>query len=422
MPAEAPHLSPWPPVEQQEPPPTLADVQAAARVIGSAIQRTPTHLSRTLSALTGARVHVKFENHQFTASFKERGALNRLNALSDAQRIRGVIAMSAGNHAQGVAYHAKGMAVPAVIVMPEDTPFVKVQHTRAHGARVVLEGETVAESRQAAERIAEAEGLTLIHPYDDPLVIAGQGTVALEMLEDAPDLEILVAPVGGGGLLAGMAIAAKGMKPDIELIGVQSSQYPAAYNALRGLPRPTGAVTVAEGIAVKEPGSRTLPLLRRLVSDILLVDEPAIEAAINLYFTVEKTVAEGAGATPLAALLAEPERFKGRSVGLVLTGGNIDPRIMASVIMRGLVREGRIAHLSIQVNDRPGQLAKVATVIGEAGGNIVEVRHERLTADISVKSTDLRVILEARDHVHLTEILEALNRAGLPAYHRDFSS
>jgi threonine dehydratase len=402
--------------------PTLDDVRAAARVIAGGVERTSTQLSRTLSALTGATVYVKFENHQFTASFKERGALNRLTALDDDQRRRGVIAMSAGNHAQGVAHHAKGLSIPAVIVMPEDTPFVKVRHTRDHGAEVVLEGETVAESRLAAERIAQERGLTLIHPYDDPLVIAGQGTVALEMLEDAPNLDVLVAPVGGGGLLGGMAVAAKGLRPDIELFGVQSTQFPAAHNALRGLERPTGGVTVAEGIAVKEPGSRTLPLLRDLVTDILLVDEPAIETAINLYFTVEKTVSEGAGATPLAALLANPERFRGRTVGLVLTGGNIDPRTMASVIMRGLAREGRLANLSIRIGDRPGQLARVATVIGEAGGNIVEVRHERLAADISVKATDLRVTLETRDHAHLEVIMDRLGAAGLPAQRMDFSA
>ncbi|ABC23674.1 threonine dehydratase [Rhodospirillum rubrum F11] len=416
-------MSPFPPFPAASAVPavTLADVEAAARLIAHAVPHTPLLPSRTLSRLTGAEVFIKFENHQFTASFKERGALNRLSALSETERARGVIAMSAGNHAQGVAYHAQRLGIPAVIVMPADTPFVKVKHTRDFGARVVLEGETVAESRLVAERIREEEGLTFVHPYNDPWVIAGQGTVALEMLADQPDLDILVAPIGGGGLLGGMAVAAKAVKPAIEMIGVQVGLYPSAYNALHGLPPCTGGATVAEGIAVKEPGDLTLPLLRALVSRIILVDETAVEEAISLYLSVEKTVAEGAGAASLAALLTEPQRFRGKKVGLVLSGGNIDPRIMASVIMRSLVREGRIAHLSIRIGDKPGQLARVATVIGETGGNIVEVRHERLTSDISVKSTDLRVILETRDHTHLAEILERLAAAGFPANERSFS-
>ncbi len=394
---------------------TLEDIHAAHAAIASAVPPSPQHLSRTLSAITGAEVTVKFENLQFTASFKERGALNRLLALDDDARTRGVIAMSAGNHAQGVAYHAQRLGIPAVIVMPSSTPFVKIRQTEAFGARVVLAGETVLDCQPTTEEIRVKEGLTFIHPYDDPLVMAGQGTVAIEMLEESPDLEILMAPIGGGGLLSGMAIAAKGLRPDIRLYGVEASRYPSAHNRLKGLGPVRGGPTVAEGIAVKEPGTLTLPVIEALVDDILLVDEPVIEDAINLYATIEKTVAEGAGAAPLAALLAHKAVFAGRKVGIVLCGGNIDARIMASVMMRSLVREGRMASLAIEVNDVPGQLARVAGIIGAQGGNIVEVQHQRLMADMSVKSADLDVTVETRDHAHLTRIIEALTEAGFPA-------
>ncbi len=345
-------------------PVSLADVRAAAARIKGAVVHTPCLRSETLSRIAKADVWVKFENLQFTASFKERGALNTLLQLTDEERRRGVIAMSAGNHAQGVAYHAGRLGIPATIVMPSFTPNTKVKHTRDHGARVVLKGDTLSEAAAEAHRLAEAEKLVFVHPYDDPRIIAGQGTIALEMLEDVPELDTLVVPVGGGGMLAGCAVAARGLKPDVKMIGVESAGYSAMRQLLAGETVTVGGDTIAEGIAVRDIGQTPLAIARALVDRVLAVDEVAIERAIALFLEVEKTVAEGAGAAGLAALLAHPEVFAGRKVGLVLCGGNIDTRLLASVLLRGLVRDGRIVRLRLMIGDAPGQLARVAGLIG----------------------------------------------------------
>ena len=391
---------------------TLADVEAARRAISDAVQRTPMLPARRLSALTGAEVFVKYENLQVTNSFKERGALNRLLALSVGERRCGVIAMSAGNHAQAVAYHAQRLAIHAVIVMPLTTPHVKVAATRAFGAEVVLEGETLTEAQVCAEGLAAARGLIWVHPYDDPLVIAGQGTVALEMLEDAPDLDAMVVPVGGGGLIAGMAVAAKAFKPALEIVGVEAALYPSVWNALHGGARAIGGATLAEGIAVKNVGRLTLPLVRALVSDIVLVDEAHLERAVNAFLTLQKTIAEGAGAAGLAAMLAEPQRFAGRKVGLVLCGGNIDPRILASIMVRELERESRIVSFRLTIPDRPGMLGQIATRLGELDANILEVDHKRLFLDVPAKGTRLDVTVETRDAAHIDSVLAAMQADG----------
>jgi threonine dehydratase len=387
---------------------TFADIEAAAALLAGRIARTPTLRSRTLSAELGCTVWVKFENLQFTASFKERGALVKLASLTPEERRRGVIAMSAGNHAQGVAYHAGNLGIPATIVMPSFTPFSKVRHTQGHGARVVLHGDTLAEAADEARRLAQAEGLVFVHPYDDAAIVAGQGTVALEMLQDAPDIDTLVVPVGGAGLISGCAVAAKAMKPDIRVVGVETAGYPALYQHLHGQPVTVGGETIAEGIAVRDTGLLPLALCRRLVDEVLLADEEHIERAIVMFIEIEKTVAEGAGAAGLAAVLANREAFAGRTVGLVLTGGNIDTRLLASILMRGLVRDGRIVRLRVKINDRPGALAAVATQIGLAGGNIIEVQHQRLFGGIAAKSAELDIILETRDRAHVREIIDAL--------------
>jgi threonine dehydratase len=355
---------------------------------------------------------VKFENQQFTASFKERGALNTLLLLTPDERKRGVIAMSAGNHAQGVAYHAGRLGVPATIVMPSFTPNVKVKHTRGHGARVVLFGDTLAEAAAEAQRLAEAERMVFLHPYDDPRVIAGQGTVALEMLEDAPSLDTLVVPVGGGGLIAGCAVAAKGLKPDLQMVGAESAGYSALRQLMAHETVSVGGDTIAEGIAVRDIGKVPLAIARALIDSVVSVDEVAIERAIALFLEVEKTVSEGAGAAGLAALLANPERFRGRRVGLVLTGGNIDTRLLASVLLRGLVRDGRIVRLRLMIGDLPGQLARVAGLIGNAGGNIVEVQHQRLFGSVVAKGAELDVTVETRDRDHSRELVAALEGDG----------
>jgi len=391
---------------------TLADVRSAAARIAGAIVRTPCLRSETLSRITQAEVWVKFENQQFTASFKERGALNTLLLLTPDERKRGVIAMSAGNHAQGVAYHAGRLGVPATIVMPSFTPNVKVKHTRGHGARVVLLGDTLAESAAEAHRLAEAERLVFLHPYDDARVIAGQGTVALEMLEDAPSLDTLVVPVGGGGLIAGCAVAAKGLKPDLQMVGAESAGYSALRQLLAQETVSVGGDTIAEGIAVRDIGKAPLAIARALIDSVVSVDEVAIERAIALFLEVEKTVSEGAGAAGLAALLANPERFRGRHVGLVLTGGNIDTRLLASVLLRGLVRDGRIVRLRLMIGDLPGQLARVAGLIGKAGGNIVEVQHQRLFGSVVAKGAELDVTVETRDRDHSRELVAALEGDG----------
>jgi threonine dehydratase len=381
-------------------PVTLADIRAAETALAGEVFRTPTLAAPKLSALTGAEVWVKYENMQVTNSFKDRGAFLKLSSLDDAARKKGVVTMSAGNHAQAVAYHAQRLGIPATIVMPEQTPQVKVRATEAFGATVVLDGETLAESQIRAETLMNAEGLTLIHPYDDPKIIAGQGTVALEMLADAPDLDIIVVPVGGGGLIAGIAIAAKGIKPTIEIIGVESQLYPSMVNAMTGKDRPKGGPTLAEGIAVKNVGTLTLPVVRGLVSEILLVGEPDFERAVNAFAAHQKTMAEGAGAAGLAAMLAFPERFRNRKVGIVLCGGNIDPRIMASIMVRELERENRIAAFRFTINDQPGVLGKIATRLGELGANILEVSHGRLYLDVPAKGATLDITVETRDRAH----------------------
>jgi len=391
---------------------TVADVEAARRTIAGQVLRTPMLPAPKLSALTGADVHVKYENLQVTNSFKDRGALNKLASLSADARERGVIAMSAGNHAQAVAYHAARLGVPATIVMPVTTPFVKVQATEAHGAEIVLDGETVAEAQVRAETIARARGLTFVHPYDDPLVIAGQGTIALEMLEDVPDLDTLVIPIGGGGLIAGSAIAARAQKPDIEIVGVEAALYPSFWNALTGEHRPLGGATLAEGIAVKNVGVLTLPIVRALVSEIILVDEAHLERAVNAYLTLQKTMAEGAGAAGLAAMLVKPDKFRDRKVGLILCGGNIDPRILASVMVRELEREDRIVSFRLTIPDRPGVLGQIATRLGQLGANILEVEHRRLFLDVPAKGAKLDVTVETRDQMHGEEIFQALEAEG----------
>jgi threonine dehydratase len=391
---------------------TIADIEAARRTIAGQVLRTPMLPAPKLSALTGAEVSVKYENLQVTNSFKERGAVNKLAALDAAARERGVIAMSAGNHAQAVAYHAARLGIPTTIVMPVTTPFVKVEATQACGAEVVLEGETVAESQIRAEAIAKARGLTFVHPYDDPLVIAGQGTIALEMLEDAPDLDLLVFPIGGGGLIAGNAVAARARKPSIEIIGAEAALYPSFWNALRGDNRPFGGSTLAEGIAVKNVGTLALPIVRDLVSEIILVDEAHLERAVNAYLTLQKTMAEGAGAAGLAAMLVAPEKFRGRKVGLVLCGGNIDPRILASVMVRELEREDRIVSFRLTIPDRPGVLGQIATRLGQLGANILEVEHRRLFLDVPAKGAKLDVTVETRDQPHGEEIFQALEKEG----------
>ncbi|MFL5032031.1 MAG: threonine ammonia-lyase [Xanthobacteraceae bacterium] len=391
---------------------TLADIERARRTIAGHVLRTPTLPAPKLSALTGADVFVKYENLQVTNSFKERGAFTKLASLAPAERARGIIAMSAGNHAQAVAYHAARLGVPATIVMPETTPYVKVAATKAYGAEVVLEGEGISEAQARAATIAQEKNLTWVHPYDDPFVIAGQGTIALEMLEDAPDLHALVIPIGGGGLIAGNALAARSIKPAIEVIGAEAALYPAMWNAVYGHNDPIGGATLAEGIAVKNIGELTLPICRELVSAIVLVGEAHLERAVNAYLTLQKAIAEGAGAAGLAAMLAEPDRFRGRKVGLILCGGNIDPRILSSIMVRELEREDRIMSFRLTIPDRPGVLGHIATRLGELGANILEVDHKRLFLDVPAKGARLHVTVETRDRAHADAILKAFGREG----------
>jgi threonine dehydratase len=391
---------------------TLAEIEAARKALVGQVLRTPMLPAPRLSELTGARVHVKYENLQVTNSFKDRGAFVKLSSLSAAEREHGVIAMSAGNHAQAVAYHARRLGIQAIIVMPETTPFVKVEATRAHGAEVVLEGDGVSEAQARAEAIAGERGLIFVHPYDDERIIAGQGTIALEMLEEVPDLDVLVVPIGGGGLIAGNAIAARAARPGIEIIGVECALYPSMRNALKRENRPMGGPTLAEGIAVKNVGILTLPVVRELVSDIVLVDEAHLERAVNLYLTLQKTMAEGAGAAGLAAMLADPARFAGRNVGLILCGGNIDPRILASIMVRELERSDRIVSFRLTIADRPGVLGPIASLLGQLGANILEIGHRRLFLDVPAKGARLDVTVEARDRQHAEEILAALAAGG----------
>ena len=393
---------------------SLRAVQAAAARIQGSVLRTPFAHSRTLSRITGADVFLKFENLQFTAAFKERGALNRLLTLTLEQRQRGVIAMSAGNHAQGVAYHAKRLGIPAVIVMPRHTPNVKVEHTRSHGAEVLLHGDSFDETDAFTRGLARQRKLTLVHPYDDPHVMAGQGTLALEMLEQEPSLDTLVVPIGGGGLIAGVATAARGLKPDLQVIGVQSERFPAVYAQLRRRKMACARYTVAEGIAVRNPGRRTLPIIKKLVEDIVLVGEGELEDAILLLLQVEKTVVEGAGAAGLAALLQQKKQFRKRRVGLILCGGNIDLMILSSIIQRGLARGGQLARVRVETRDVPGELARVSGLIGGSGGNIVEVHHQRAFSTRPLQTAMVDFILQTRGQVHLQEIMAALRGAGYP--------
>jgi len=394
-------------------PVTPADITAAAATLRGSVIATVCNHSRTLSEICGCEIWLKFENLQFTSTFKERGALNRLTALSADERKRGVIAMSAGNHAQGVAYHAKRLGIPACIVMPIGTPMVKVENTRRHGAEVVVTGPTLEEAGAFAREQGKARGMTLIHPYDDPLIIAGQGTVGLEMLQAAPELDTLVVPIGGGGLISGVAIAARSIKPDLRIIGVEAELYPSMYNVIKGADLPMRGDTLAEGIAVKEPGLITREIIRELVDDIVLVSEDQIEGAVAMLISIEKTVVEGAGAVGLAAVRSAKEGFRGRNVGLVLTGGNIDTRLIASVLTRELAREGRLTQLALDIVDRPGQLAVVANTLAQAGANIIEVSHQRTFSDLPAKATLLELVIETRDRQHLQDVLAQLTSAGI---------
>jgi len=392
----------------------LDDIQAAARCIAGHVERTPCRPSRTLSRITGAEVWLKFENLQFTASYKERGALNRLSQLTDEERRRGVIAASAGNHAQGLAYHGERLGIPVTIVMPRGTPQVKVQQTQEFGATVVVEGEGFDAAYEKALILRDERELVFVHPFDDPFVMAGQGTVALEMLEDAPDLEVLPVPIGGGGLISGVATAAKALKPDIHVIGVEPAMYPSFTAKMRGLNTPSGGQTIAEGIAVKAVGNLTYAVARPLIDEVLLLEEPYFERAVALYCNVEKTVTEGAGAASLAALLAYPDRFRGKRCGLIISGGNIDPRLLASVLTRELVRAQRLVSLRIVGDDRPGLLATVSATIGALGGNILEVAHNRLALDVPAKGAEFDIMIETRDAQHTQEIMDALRDRGYP--------
>jgi threonine dehydratase len=395
-----------------EPSVTLADIQAAARRIEGAVVRTPTTLSRTLSDLTGATVYVKFENLQFTAAYKERGALNKLLLMGEEKRSHGVIAASAGNHAQALAYHARRLGIPATIVMPYPTPTIKVMQTEGHGATVILHGEMFDDAYGHALQVAKERDLTFVHPFDDPEIMAGQGTVALEMLEDSPEIETLVIPIGGGGLISGIGTAAKALKPGIELVGAQAELYPSMYCKITGNDLPSAGDTIAEGIAVKAPGVGTAEVIERLVDEILLVPERDIETAVSLLLQIEKTVAEGAGAVGLAALLTHPERFRGRTVGIVVTGGNIDTRLLATVLLRDLARSGRMARLRIQLQDRPGALFSVVKLFEHHGVNIVEIYHQRIFTALPAKDAFIDVECEARDREHLDALVAELKQAG----------
>ena len=391
---------------------TLDHIRAAAVRLHSQILQTPCVESRTLSQITGCQVFLKFENLQYTASFKERGACNKLVQLSAEERSRGVVAMSAGNHAQGVAYHAQRLGLRAVIVMPRFTPGVKVERTRGFGAEVVLHGDTLEEARAHAYALAEQQGLVFVHPYDDEAIIAGQGTIALEMLAEQPDLDTLVIAVGGGGLIGGMATAARALKPGLRIIGVQAERFPAMFNAIKGTHLPQGSSTIAEGIAVGTPGRLTQAIVRETVDDLLLVDEGDIEQAIVMLLEIEKTLVEGAGAAGLAALLKHPERFAGQKVGLVLCGGNIDPLLLASIIERGMVRAGRLARIQVNARDVPGNLARITGIVAEAGANIDEVHHQRAFTLLAAQNVAVELVLQTRGREHVQQVIDALRAAG----------
>jgi len=394
---------------------TLQDVEAAAQRLRGEVVDTPCLASRTLSELAGCEVFLKFENLQFTASFKERGALNKMAQLGAAERAAGVLAVSAGNHAQGVAYHAQRMGIPATIVMPRFAPAVKVENTRRFGATVVLEGDTFDDARAHGLALARQRGYTVVHPYDDLAVMAGQGTIALEMLAAQPQIDTLVIAIGGGGLISGMATAARALKPAIEVYGVQTERFPAVWNAVHGEHRDCGQATIADGIAVKLPGDLTLPLIRQRVDDVLLVGEDDIEQAILMLLEIEKTVVEGAGGVGLAALMKHRARFAGRKVGLVLCGGNIDPLVLAEIIERGMVKSGRLARLRLDIRDVPGALADVATLLGRLGANIDEVQHQRAFTSLSVERAQIEVVVRTRGVAHIEEILATLRGQGYRA-------
>jgi threonine dehydratase len=392
---------------------SLEDIRAAAARIDGAVERTPFLPSRTLSRLTGCELYLKFENLQFTASFKERGALNKLLSLSDAERKRGVVAMSAGNHAQAVAYHAARLGIPAVIVMPKGSPNTKIKNTRVHGATVLLEGESLAEAGAHAHELARKDNLVFVHPYEDPLVMAGQGTVGLEMLQAIPALDVLAVPVGGGGLIAGIATAARALNPRIKIYGVESRTYPSMHQRLKGEPIKVGGDTIAEGIAVKDVGDLAFAIIQKQVEEVLVVEEETIERGIVALIEIEKTVAEGAGAAALAALLEHPQRFAGKRVGIPISGGNIDSRVLASVLMRGLVRDARLVRLRVTMPDVSGSLAKVAQLIADAGGNIVEVQHQRIFGTASVRSPEVEFLVETRDSEHTRALVRSLEDKGI---------
>jgi threonine dehydratase len=396
-------------------PVTLADVRAAHARIAPSVVRTPTLVSQTLSQLTGATVYLKFENLQFTAAYKERGALNRLLLLGDNARKNGVIAASAGNHAQGLAYHGRRLGVPVTIVMPKPTPTVKVMQTESHGATVVLEGETFDAAYAYARQLEGERGLTFVHPFDEADIIAGQGTVALEMLEDVPSIDTLAIPIGGGGLISGMGTVAKTINPAIELIGIQAELYPSMYALMKGEDMPCTGDTLAEGIAVKEPGMLTRRFVRALVDDIVLVSERHLEEAVSFLLQIEKTVVEGAGAAGLAALLAHPEKFQGKTVGLVLCGGNIDTRLLANVLLRDLARSGRLARIRIRLQDRPGALYNVARIFNEQAVNIIEIYHQRVFTTLPAKGLITDIECETRDAAHLARLMAALGESGYEA-------
>jgi threonine dehydratase len=393
-------------------PPTIDDIRAAAERIKGSVIRTPMLRSRTLSEIIGAEIWLKFENLQFTAAYKERGALNKLLQLSSDERSRGVVAASAGNHAQAVAYHGKRLGIPVTIVMPVSTPMIKVTQTEGHGARVILDGNSVDDAFVKARRLEAEEGLVFVHPFDDPKIIAGQGTIALEMLEDAPDLDMLVVPIGGGGLMSGIGIAARALKPGIELVGVEAELYPSMKCSIEGCDMPSGGDTLAEGIAVKRPGDLTSSILKELGVEVALVEERELERAVAMLVAIEKSVVEGAGAAGLAAMLEDPGRFAGRTIGTVLAGGNIDTHLLANVLVRDLVRCGRIARLRVAAQDRPGALAAITAKFHEAGVNIIEINHSRIFSRLPAKDTVIEVECEARDPQAVDDVVKRLESAG----------
>lgn len=398
---------------------TAESVRAAAERLKGRVIVTPTVYSEALSALTKAKVYLKLEHLQHTGAFKARGAISKLLTLTDAQKKAGVIAMSAGNHAQGVAFHAKRLGIPATIVMPKGTPFTKIRKTRDYGATVVLEGDTLVEAADFALKTAKEKGLAFVHPYDDPDVIAGQGTIAFEMLEAVPELDTVVVPVGGGGLIAGMALAAKAAKPEIDIIGVEPELYPSMSNALQGRNRPCGGATLAEGIAVVTAGATAAPIVRKNVRTVVTVSETSIERAMAILATKAKMVSEGAGSAPLAALLEHPDMFEGKTIGLVLSGGNVDARLLSSVLMRDLVREKQVLTLMIEMPDKPGGLHAVSGICAEEGANVLEVIHSRFAMDMSASSARLGITIETRDEDHATQVIERIRKAGFKVSVRD---